>query len=252
MSSNSSEDEYYNTAIIEKPTLKRKIDDCEFNSIDNQEPEFVTNSNGDTYLHYAIKKGLKSDIATLALNLPNRLKNLRNRDLDTPLHLTVKYNMEESTSILIKNGADVNLMDRKGRTPFTLCFYYGREKIISHFLNENINIDYNVCDYAGDPPLFLAYKNNHKEFLLKVMQKTNKLNVNNRNGRCGDTLAHLLAESNDTQLMWKLTNMIKINSTNFSGYTPFEVAKGKNLNKMTDLITKILAAHSAAEDDSSE
>ncbi|CAD5120169.1 unnamed protein product [Dimorphilus gyrociliatus] len=217
--------------------------------------DFLTSrsSTGETVLHKAVRMNNLCYAKKLLSMYSTQLVNIFNYNRETPLHISVKLLKEEMTTLLIRYNANVNAMDLKGRTPFTLCFLLGSREMFRLFLNSGKKISFDITDFDGNPPLHLAFVNDHKELVLDILQSTREFNLNDYNRKCGSTIVHLVAESNDSSFMNKLIRsnpQININMRNFAGYTPCEVAKGRNFSKMADLLGKYTALETVVDNDS--
>ncbi|WP_264683264.1 MULTISPECIES: ankyrin repeat domain-containing protein [unclassified Wolbachia] len=76
----------------------------------------VTDSKGQTLLHFAIKNGSSKALIKFLLESEARL-DLANDEGYYPVHIAVNNGSIDILELLIKYGADVNAVDWKGRTP---------------------------------------------------------------------------------------------------------------------------------------
>jgi len=67
-----------------------------------------------------------------SLNNPENIINLHNEFGKTPLHIAVKNNNQEIANILIKFGADTNIVDNKGQHIVWVPEQKGGNKIIGN------------------------------------------------------------------------------------------------------------------------
>ncbi|MEG4173133.1 MULTISPECIES: ankyrin repeat domain-containing protein [unclassified Microcoleus] len=125
-----------------------------------------------TPLHYAATK----EVATLLmLDI-----NARDQYGDTPLHLAVQNNRPEIVSLLIANGAKVNVENASGNTPLHLAVQNNRPEIVSFLIANGAKV--NVENASGNTPLHLAVQNNRPEIVSFLIANGAKVNVKNNDG----------------------------------------------------------------------
>jgi hypothetical protein len=112
----------YNTLLLDKNNRG-----CEFVKVKNYR-DVNFNSN----LHIAVKN---NSIKMVKYFLDKKISpNEVNQDGQTPLHFALKKGNKEIIDLLIKNGGDLNIKDNKGKKPFD----YGSKEIIKFFQLENL------------------------------------------------------------------------------------------------------------------
>ena len=113
-----------------------------------------TNAYGNTALHEAIRE----DFIALAYQLVNAGAdfNICNHRGSSALHFLCYFSKEESADIrssqefcrsLIAKGADVNLPDNEGLTPFLVCCASGRDDLMDILIEHGA--DTSACDKKG-------------------------------------------------------------------------------------------------------
>src|SRR5690606_10317631 len=90
-----------------------------------------------------------------------------NESVLTPAILS---NSIECVEFLLKKNIDVNVVDRRGRTPFHYAAEQASMEVIKMLLDAGALI--NVVDNAGKTPLMLAKKNPHKASLTYLQKES--------------------------------------------------------------------------------
>jgi len=126
--------------------------------------------NEETALHMAVKKGCLEIVELLFLPFPHLIDmdgrldlNARNTDGDTPLHIAIKYGHIDIFKLLLSKGADKNVTDKLGYTPF------GR-------------LDLNARNKDGDTPLHIAIKYGHIDIFKLLLSEGADKNVTDKLG----------------------------------------------------------------------
>ena len=85
-----------------------------------------------TNLHIAVKNNL---IKLVKYFLNKKINpNEKNKDGQTPLHLAIKGGNKKIIELLMKNGADINIKDNEGKKPFD----YGSKELMFYFKVETV------------------------------------------------------------------------------------------------------------------
>jgi ankyrin repeat protein len=112
----------YNTLLLDKNNRG-----CEFVKVNN-----YRDANFNSNLHIAVKN---NSIKMVKYFLDKKISpNEVNQDGQTPLHFALKKGNKEIIDLLIKNGGDLNIKDNKEKKPFD----YGSKEIIKFFQLENL------------------------------------------------------------------------------------------------------------------
>lgn len=104
----------------------------------------------------------------------------------TPLHVTAQQNNVEIAKILIRYGADLYGIDRKGRCPIhTACasvYVHDTTNIVRYLISEGHQDDVNLCDFKGRTPLHEACKFQKVEVIKLLRQCGADIKAQSSNG----------------------------------------------------------------------
>jgi ankyrin repeat protein len=140
----------------------------------------------------------------------------------TPLHCAASRGHSEMVEFLLDNGADGNAIARDGSTALHLATTYGQRKVMKLLLHRPVNAQ--IADEDGATSLQLAVKTEADEATVPLLVK-NKVDVNTRNIRTGDTALHLAIEWRRPRIvLFLLDKGAKIDMTNEIGLTPLQLA----------------------------
>ena len=150
----------------------------------------VRDSNGETLLHIACKKGHINVVQCLVekkCDIDNR-----NRSGKTPIHIACEAGNLDIVELLLSNpNCDINVKDSNGDTPLHIACEKGHSNIVELLLSSP-NCDINIEDSDGGTPLHVACANGHLDIVHFLMQKKCKLNHKNKMGNTplGTSLCH--------------------------------------------------------------
>ncbi len=171
----------------------------------------ITDINGNSLLHYAIKFN-NNQIFQLLINSYIDI-DISNNFGQTAFHYAVLYNRLNYLKLLFTTNANAMTKDKEGRTPLYLACRYRKEKIIDLYLEkyildmgekdlneettffsfvrsksvELINKYYNFIPYINEPnylgetPLMIACKNNSIDIVKLLLQFNVSINQKNKN-----------------------------------------------------------------------
>jgi ankyrin repeat protein len=113
----------------------------------------------------------------------------------TPLHWAIDLGHEDIAELLIAKGAATTIKDQDGDTPLDLAINYGRNKIASllsekngdkQFIEKQVLSYTNLCSEPGMPkgttPVFIACDRDNKEVLKYLVDRGDKINIQNAEG----------------------------------------------------------------------
>lgn len=111
------------------------IDICKFDpNIKNEIMDEFTD--GGTPIHIAAMKG-SLDSLKILLNSKAEINNQNNPNMDTPIHLSIRFKQYETTKVLLEMGADTSIFNRQKMTPIDEVEMIDEESIILLFFKEN-------------------------------------------------------------------------------------------------------------------
>jgi len=120
-------------------------------------------------LHYVIENAYKNqEIIHNLIIIRGANVNLKNKKGKTPLHLASEKGFEENCQSLIHHGADVDARDNNGKTPMHWAAWNGKEKICKLFLQNKA--DCNAQDNYGETPLHKASYHGHENVCSLLLQ----------------------------------------------------------------------------------
>ncbi len=140
----------------------------------------------------------------------------------TPMHCAASRGHVDFAQFLLDNGADANPVARDGSTPLHLATEYGQRQIMRLLLHQPVNPQ--VANDEGDTAIQVAVKTEWDEGTVPLLVK-NKVDVNSRNIRTGDTALHLAIKWRRPRVLIHLLDKgATIDMTNEDGFTPLQVA----------------------------
>ena len=92
--------------------------------------------------------------------------------LATPLHQAVEDINEKKVMALVNEGADVNALDKYGRTPLHLAMGVGRYSLVKFLIEHGADI--HIKDSAHKTPLVYAIEKNRMKVIIYVSTLVNK------------------------------------------------------------------------------
>lgn len=110
-------------------------------------------------------------------------------DGETPLMVAV-YSWENEPSVvrtLLNGGADVNIKDNRGQTPFWMAAAHGSADLVQMLLDRGADIG--SRDNEGETPLMVAAENGHTSVVRTLLERGAHLNDKDAKGRTALQLA---------------------------------------------------------------
>ncbi len=116
--------------------------------------------------------------------------NLNKKDVngETALHFAAAKNDPFAIKMLVKEGAEVDAINKVGDTPLHLAVKEGKASAFKELIEQNADV--NAKNAAGNPPLHQAIKENHMKFATALI-KDWKIDLDKEND-LGETPAALL------------------------------------------------------------
>ncbi|CAB0028004.1 unnamed protein product [Trichogramma brassicae] len=165
----------------------------------------VTNKEGSTALHIISKRFWLDDLAEMVFELSHKNHqplqiDIQDKDGNTPLHLALMFDKKRVADLLLKKGANPNLVNAEGRTPLHIFSKMNPDiKWIESFFDfcdkNHHPMQVNVPNKAGNTPLHLALRcSNRKVSELLLARGANPHSANAK----GLTPLHIICRDNIT------------------------------------------------------
>lgn len=133
-----------------------------------------------------------------------------------PLHQAVKDINEPKVYKLVQAGADVNGVDRNGKTPLHLAAPIGRLSLVKYLVEHGADI--HLKDSAHKTPLVYAIEKNH----IKVIMYLSKEAARYKPSEKADIFT--AAKRGDTEQVMLFLESAEINGVNKDGKTVLHIA----------------------------
>ena len=212
------------------PPKKIKLGKDDIHKIKSNPNHICNEDDGRTYAMQALVDGFKDVVYKL---LENNKIDISSKDKDgrSLMHYAVMDKNKELIELLLEKGADINLRDKKGKTPINLFFtdkdYYDETSNLAfnnYSKNSNDNTksseggkpeldlefaewiikkgaDVNIADSKGNIPLHMAVKYNGISTVSFLLQKTKYVDKSNYTGV---KPLHMAAENNFLAVIKKI------------------------------------------------
>ncbi|MEG4107510.1 ankyrin repeat domain-containing protein [Microcoleus sp. S13_C5] len=139
----------------------------------NIKEENARNGKGTTLLHNAVKIGFKELVQQLIKDGANVA--ILDWEKRTPLHLAVDRGYQDIAELLIANGARVNARNANGQTPLYRAIAIGHNEIAALLINNGTDV--NNIDGSGTTPLHKAAHYGNVEILKLLIAKGAEINI---------------------------------------------------------------------------
>jgi ankyrin repeat protein/serine/threonine protein kinase len=139
----------------------------------NIKEENARNGKGTTLLHNAAKIGFKELVQQLIKDGANVA--ILDSEKRTPLHLAVDRGSQDIAELLIANGARVNARNANGQTPLYRAIAIGHNEIAALLINNGTDV--NNIDGSGTTPLHKAAHYGTVEILKLLIAKGAEINI---------------------------------------------------------------------------
>lgn len=154
-----------------------------------------TNIKGQALLHLAAENNKVEEVERL-LSLIDAKVDITDRYDRTPLHCAAIHNEGSShfdtIKLLLSNGAQVNALNKEGKTPLHYAAQKACDKTIKLFLD--FKADLNIKDSSDQFPIFEAIKAGNEEAVQLLLDHGFDVN---KVGAKGSTSLHLAADCNE-------------------------------------------------------
>uniref|UniRef100_A0A1Y1MJD6 Uncharacterized protein n=1 Tax=Photinus pyralis TaxID=7054 RepID=A0A1Y1MJD6_PHOPY len=169
----------------------------------------LQNNEGDTPLHFAIKRGRTGSINQLLLS-KGADPNITDRNDNTCLHSAIMVGVDDDLiTLLLKNGANVNAINNHGDTPISRARRLGHGNILSILSTNTVTDD--------DPTALFSAVKNGEIHIFKNLFDVNK--------RDGNTLLMLALKQSQIGIVdYLLSSDIDVKTPNDSGLTCLHLA----------------------------
>ncbi|ORX49345.1 ankyrin [Piromyces finnis] len=148
---------------------------------------------------------------------------------DTALTVANKYDYEaDITSLLVKQGhADVNIANWEGETPLIRCCYANNIKCVKLLVENGANVNVQEKKF-GYSPLMIAIENFNYNLANFLCENQANLELVNHKGDTALLLACSIYNKYGTELLIKHSANVKVK--NHKGLTPKEIINKNNFN----------------------
>jgi ankyrin repeat protein len=89
---------------------------------------------------------------------------------EAPLTFCTKLENTDCINLLLKYGADLNVLDRDGNSPLMLAIHQNNTRLVKLFLEYHANLD--IKNKARETPITLAQKQNNQDILDLLKSKS--------------------------------------------------------------------------------
>lgn len=180
-----------------------------------------------TALMEAAQAGRK-EIVELLLNAKADA-NIQSQYGSTALILTSDL---DTIRLLLKAGADPNILNKKGVGVLNDAAYYGRTDIVKELID--VNADLNIKNLLGVTPLDLAAGQGHKEIVELLINAKADLNIQKKSGETALMSAALQGREDIVQLL--VDAKANLNVQNQFGSTALMLAADKRHKEVVKLL----------------
>lgn len=177
-----------------------------------------------TALHLAVL-GNATNSLKLLLNFSKHKKidiNAKSSgNLITPLHLAAMYGQNQTTSLLLFHGADVNALTANRSSAMHFAAYSGKSSIIKQFAASNQELC-NEQNYLEMTPLYTAYRYNNTSAASMLLKNCARLDIRLKNEK---TFLHLAAQYGHTIAVLNFIQAnISVDAVDRLNFTPLHYA----------------------------
>ncbi|XP_023314483.1 ankyrin-3-like [Trichogramma pretiosum] len=232
----------------------------------------LSNQDGLTALHIVSQEKLDVDFAEMIFELSNEKYHpvqidVQEKGGDTSLHLAVRKVNKKVAELLLRRGANLNLVNKRGSTSLhIICQRHNHDDAatlelffnINEEVNESVQID--AQNKNGNASLHLALDCGLKEVAQFLLRRGADPHLANKNG---STPLHVIcsrySDDESTTLLFNLffevTNdmhqTVDVNARDKSGSTPLHDAVNRSNKKITELLLRKGASPNSADENGS-
>ena len=190
------------------------------------------NKNGLTPLHTARSKAIAQILLSAGAKVNIKEENARNGKGTTLLHNAAKIGFKELVQQLIKDGANVAILDSEKRTPLHLAVDRGSQDIAELLIANGARV--NARNANGQTPLYRAIAIGHNEIAALLIN--NGTDVNNIDGS-GTTPLHKAAHYGTVEILkFLIAKGAQINIQDNQRKTPLDIAVDLKLQDTVALL----------------
>ncbi|MEG4458848.1 ankyrin repeat domain-containing protein [Microcoleus sp. N9_A1] len=190
------------------------------------------NKNGLTPLHTARSKAIAQILLSAGAKVNIKEENARNGKGTTLLHNAAKIGFKELVQQLIKDGANVAILDSEKRTPLHLAVDRGSQDIAELLIANGARV--NARNANGQTPLYRAIAIGHNEIAALLIN--NGTDVNNIDGS-GTTPLHKAAHYGTVEILkFLIAKGAEINIQDNQRKTPLDIAVDLKLQDTVALL----------------
>ena len=142
------------------------------------------------------------------------------------MHYAVKFRKLEHIEILLKNGADINIQNSKGRTPLHEAVLSNDLEMVQFLLTHGARVI--GSDNQGVTPLMHAPSREMTEILLKAPFGKSFINQTSKEDRGGSALHYAVRRGDLEQVKLLFENGANPNALTMRRVSPLQVAFGWN------------------------
>jgi ankyrin repeat protein len=146
-----------------------------FYSIDN---------NGMNVIHFAATSGATLLIDSLLYYDDTNMINATNLNMESPLHIAIKFGHIDLVQLLLFNNANIEQVDSNGMTPICTAIIFDNLDIINLLIQNGANINYRLNNYIT--PLYLAIHIGNSDTVALLLSYGTEIDqsINSNNVTC--------------------------------------------------------------------
>ncbi|XP_067685768.1 ankyrin-3-like [Haliotis asinina] len=204
----------------------------------------VADDDGQNILHLACQKGNVEMVKYILTKKRLGINTKGSRGMP-PVLQSVYYGKKEVFDVLVKQGADLSVVDKNGDSILHLACRRGNVEMVNDILTQKF-VNINTKGYMGMPPVLLAVCFFNREVFDLLVKKGADLSVVDKHG---DNILHLFCRYGNMKMVnYILTHTtLNINSTNNKKMTPLLMAAYHGKKDVLGLLLETGADTSAVD-----